>query len=151
MLLVVNGVAQDMSLMTQLVASLGQMGDMQAASEQPIFTAEENLAQAQSQFERSKTAPLVVVEQVLPQNLEEEVPDVTAVQQYVPGYTIIFVFLMAQATAMSIYNEKKVGSFRRLLAAPMSLVTLLLGKTLVGVVFAMAVSMVPLLAGLLWQ
>jgi ABC-2 type transport system permease protein len=38
----------------------------------------------------------------------------------------------------------------RLLAAPMSLIALLLGKSLVGTFFALAVSTVPLLVGLLW-
>ena len=41
------------------------------------------------------------------------------------------------------------GTYDRLLAAPMSLLTLLLGKTLVGTFFATLVSVVPLLVGLL--
>jgi ABC-2 type transport system permease protein len=45
--------------------------------------------------------------------------------------------------------ERRTGTYDRLLAAPMSLVTLLLGKTLVGAFFAIAVSVVPLLVGLL--
>jgi len=45
--------------------------------------------------------------------------------------------------------ERRIGTYDRLLAAPMSLVSLLLGKTLVGAVFAIAVSVVPLLVGLL--
>jgi ABC-2 type transport system permease protein len=57
----------------------------------------------------------------------------------------MFVFLTAQMTARSIYDEKKVGSFRRLLAAPMSKASLLAGKMLpnlftgliqTGVIFA---------------
>ncbi len=53
-----------------------------------------------------------------------------AVQLAVPGFTVMFVFLTAQATARSIYDEKKIGSFRRLLAAPMSKASLLAGKML---------------------
>jgi len=45
--------------------------------------------------------------------------------------------------------ERRMGTYDRLLVAPMSLLTLLLGKTLVGALFACAVSIVPLLAGLL--
>jgi ABC-2 type transport system permease protein len=41
------------------------------------------------------------------------------------------------------------GTYDRLLAAPMSLVTLLLGKTMVGAFFGAAVSLVPLLIGVL--
>jgi ABC-2 type transport system permease protein len=68
-----------------------------------------------------------------------------AAQLAVPGFTIMFVFLTAQTTARSIYDEKKVGSFRRLLAAPMSKASLLVGKMLpnfvtgliqTGVIFA---------------
>ena len=111
-----------MSLQAQLIASLSQMGDMQAraAAEFQVFTAERNVAQAQSQFERSKTAPLVVVEQTRPQPGRGGSRNPNWVQQNVPGYTIIIVFGLAMTTAMSIYNEKKVGSFRRLLAAPIS-------------------------------
>lgn len=51
-----------------------------------------------------------------------------------PGFAVLFVFMTAQTTALSIYNEKKVGSFRRLLAAPISKVTLLGGKMLPNVI-----------------
>jgi ABC-2 type transport system permease protein len=46
----------------------------------------------------------------------------------VPGFTVLFVFLTAQSTARSVYDEKKTGSFRRLLAAPISKASLLIGK-----------------------
>jgi ABC-2 type transport system permease protein len=52
----------------------------------------------------------------------------------VPGFAVLFVFLTAQTTALSIYNEKKVGSFRRLLAAPISKASLLIGKMLPNLV-----------------
>ncbi len=131
--LVIEGVARDMSLESQILASLQQMGDMQANApeEFQVFTAERTIAQARSQFERSRTQPLVAVVQMVPGQPEgerEEMPD--AVQLAVPGFTVLFVFLTAQATARSIYDEKKVGSFRRLLAAPMSKASLLAGKML---------------------
>jgi ABC-2 type transport system permease protein len=59
-------------------------------------------------------------------------------------------FTASSAGPVIIPMERRIGTYDRLLAAPMSLVTLLLGKTLVGAFFAIAVSMVPLLAGLLW-
>ncbi|MCK4315253.1 MAG: ABC transporter permease [Anaerolineae bacterium] len=131
--LVIEGVARDMSLESQILASLQQMGAMQANAPQEfqVFTAERTMAQARSQFERSRTQPLVAVVQTAPGQPEgerEEMPD--AVQLAVPGFTVLFVFLTAQATARSIYDEKKVGSFRRLLAAPMSKASLLAGKML---------------------
>ena len=48
----------------------------------------------------------------------------------VPALTVLFVFLTAQTAAQSIYDEKKVGSFRRLLAAPISKASMLVGKML---------------------
>jgi ABC-2 type transport system permease protein len=48
----------------------------------------------------------------------------------VPGITVLFVFMTAQTAAHSIYDEKKAGTFRRLLAAPMSKSSILGGKAL---------------------
>lgn len=52
------------------------------------------------------------------------------IQLAVSGFTVLFIFLLAQTTARSIYDEKKAGSFRRLMAAPMSKASLLSGKML---------------------
>ena len=148
--LVVEGVANDMALEIQILAALQQMGKMQAGvpESSQAFTVERMQAQARSQFERAQTQPLVAVAQREPgQEVEQEEPlglgDIA-----VPGITVLFVFLTAQATAHSIYDEKKVGSFRRLLAAPMSKVALLGGKMLpnlitgliqTGVIFAFGI------------
>lgn len=58
-------------------------------------------------------------------------------------------FTASSAGPVIIPLERRTGTYDRLLAAPMSLATLLLGKTLVGAFFASVVSMVPLLIGLL--
>ena len=49
-------------------------------------------------------------------------------QQNVPGFTIFGVFFIMQPLALSIYEEKTNGTFRRLQAAPLSHTALLLGK-----------------------
>jgi ABC-2 type transport system permease protein len=54
-------------------------------------------------------------------------------------------FTASSAGPVIIPLERRTGTYDRLLAAPMSLATLLLGKTLVGTFFAAAVSLVPLL------
>jgi len=131
--LVIEGVAQDMSLEFQILASLQQMGEMQAnapSEYQEAFTVEKIVAQAQSQFDQSQDRPLVTIEQKIPgqESEVEELPSTAEVA--VPGFTVLFVFLTAQSTARSIYDEKKVGSFRRLMAAPISKVSLLAGKVL---------------------
>jgi ABC-2 type transport system permease protein len=58
-------------------------------------------------------------------------------QAVLSGITVLFVFLSAQTVARSIYEEKKVGSFRRLMAAPMSKAALLTGKILPNFITAL--------------
>jgi ABC-2 type transport system permease protein len=129
---VVSGVARSMSLQVQLIASFEQAGAMLSAApaEYQVFSSERIVAQAKGQFEHSKTSPMVAVEQAQPEHLSAQVAEPNAVQQNVPGYTIIFVFLTAQATASSIFREKREGSFRRLLAAPVHKAAMLAGKML---------------------
>lgn len=154
----VEGVARDLSLQHQIIASLEQMGEMQqsGAQTEPVFTVERSLAQAQSQFKNAEERPLVAVAQDTPRSLTEGREDASfgQVQISVPGITVLFVFLTAQATARSIYEEKRTGSFRRLLVAPMSRATLLIGKMLptllislaqIAVIFATAIFIFPLL------
>jgi len=58
-------------------------------------------------------------------------------------------FTASSAGPVIIPLERRMGTYDRLLAAPMSLVTLLLGKTMVGAFFGTAVSLIPLLIGVL--
>jgi ABC-2 type transport system permease protein len=146
--LVVQGVVRDMSLETQILASLRQMADMQADGPEVVqeaFAYERLSAQARSQFEHSRTEPLIRLVQKVPgQDVEREKdPDMS--QAAVPGFAVLFMFLTAQATARSIYDEKKVGSFRRLLAAPMAKTSLLVGKILPNFLIAL-VQMAVILA-----
>lgn len=59
-------------------------------------------------------------------------------------------FTASSAGPVIIPMERRLGTYDRLLAAPMSLATLLLGKTLVGAFFAVVASAAPLLVGWLW-
>lgn len=131
--LVIDGAAGDMALERQLVASLEQMGQMQADNpqSQQAFSTEQVVAQARSQFEHSRTQPLVTLVERMPGQTAADREQMEDVERFaVPGLAVLFVFLNAQTVARSIYDEKKVGSFRRLLAAPLSKTTLLLGKML---------------------
>jgi len=130
--LVVDGVAADLSLETQLVGGLSQMGAMMgdAPEDVQVFTAEQIKVQAESQFERSKTAPLVGLATKWPDQITQGRQDFNPSTFSVAGFAIMFAFLTAQATASSIFDEKKEGTFRRLLAAPMGKWELLLGKML---------------------
>ncbi len=130
--LVLESVAADMTLESQIIASLKQMGDMQSNNPETYqaFNTERILAQAHTQFARAQVEPLINIIQSIPQQETEKeaAPDLS--QSAVPGFTVLFVFLTAQTTARSIYEEKKIGSFRRLAAAPLSKAELLIGKIL---------------------
>jgi len=156
---VINGATRDLSFQTQLLAALQQMADMQAASPEAVqaLRAERLIAQAQSQMKQAKTVPLVAVEQVAPESMRaaaNQPAQFAGLQYYVAGFTVLFVFLAAQTTAQMIHAEKKQGSFRRLLAAPISRPALLLGKiipslvttlTQIAVMFGVSVFLLPLL------
>jgi ABC-2 type transport system permease protein len=58
-------------------------------------------------------------------------------------------FTASTAGPVIIPLERRMGTYDRLLAAPMALVTLLVGKVLVGAFFGTLTSIVPLLLGLL--
>jgi ABC-2 type transport system permease protein len=59
-------------------------------------------------------------------------------------------FTASSAGPVIIPLERRMGTYDRLLAAPMSLATLLIGQTLVGAFFAFVASVAPLLVGVLW-
>jgi ABC-2 type transport system permease protein len=149
---VVAGVAADLSLETQLIAAFRQMADMEAAAppEQQSFTTEIIIEQAQSQFARSRTEPLLAVKESWPEHLlEEDEEDINPLSVNVPGFAVLFIFLTASTTAQTIYAEKKVGSFRRLLAAPISKTTILVGKMTPNFVTGLAQIVVLFGAGVL--
>jgi ABC-2 type transport system permease protein len=130
--LVIESVAAGMTLESQIVASLQQMGEMQASApvEYQVFNTERVLAQAHTQFETSQSRPLIQVIQSIPQQNADTATAADLSQSAVPGFTILFVFMTAQNTARSIYDEKKTGTFRRLVAAPLNKTELIIGKIL---------------------
>jgi ABC-2 type transport system permease protein len=147
---VVVGVVTDLSLQTQLLSSFRQMADMQAASAEQAFPLEFAIEQAQSQYVRFRSKPLVAVEESWPQHLQDEgQEDVNPLAMTVPGFAVLFIFLTAQTTARSIYDEKKIGSFRRLLAAPVNKATILVGKMAPNLVTGLAQIIVLFGAGVL--
>jgi ABC-2 type transport system permease protein len=112
---------------------------MQANNPEAVqaFSTERLVKQAQDQFENARTRPLIAVEQTVPvrQDENEAMPDLD--QAVLSGITVLFVFLSAHTTAASIHAEKKVGSFRRLMAAPLSRIALLTGKILPNFITAL--------------
>jgi len=128
--LAVEGVARDMSLEHQIIATLQQMAQMQAANPNAADVASPDLAVpiAREQFVQSRDRPLIAIEDKAPGDDEEKDNIELSTQIAIPGFSVLFVFLTAQVTARSIYDEKKTGTFRRLLAAPLGNIQVLLGK-----------------------
>jgi ABC-2 type transport system permease protein len=110
------------------------MGD--APPEVQVFTAQRIEAQAAGQFERAKTTPLVALSAKWPDQITQGRQDFNPSSFGVAGFAIMFAFLAAQVTAASIFDEKKEGTFRRLLAAPLGKWELLVGKMLPNFVIA---------------
>ena len=148
---VVEGVARGMSLEIQLLEAMEQMREMQSGVRESTdaFTTDRMQKQARSQFERAQTEPLVAVKQKVPQAEGQKEEPLNASAFAVTGMTVLFVFLMAQKTAESIYEEKKAGTFRRLLAAPMSKAALLTGKMLPNLITGVVQSAVIFAFGIL--
>ena len=136
--LVIDGVTQDMALESQIVASLEQMGEMQANApeEFQVFTTQRNITQAQNQFENSQNQSLVSVDQKIPGQTEKRKEDLRE-HSAVPGIAVMFVFLTAQSAAHMVFDEKKVGAFRRLLAAPVSKADILIGKMIPNIIIGL--------------
>jgi ABC-2 type transport system permease protein len=147
----VEGVARDMSLEIQLLEAMEQMREMQSGVRESVdaFTVERMQRQARSQFERAQAQPLVAVQQRVPQQASQQQGKFDASAFAVTGMLVMFVFLTAQKTAESIYEEKKAGTFRRLLAAPISKASLLAGKMLPNLIMGIVQSAVILAFGIL--
>lgn len=154
--LIVDGVASDLALQTQFIAGLSQMAAMMgdAPRELQILSADRIRVQAESQFERAKQAPLVAVAAKWPDKLTQGRENFDPSSFSVAGFAVMFAFLMAQATGTSIFEEKRDGTFRRLLSSPLSRWSLLLGKLLpnlsiallqIAVIFGVSLVLLPLL------
>ena len=78
---------------------------------------------------QSDAGSVVTLDKAAPASMHVETqPD--TFQQNVPGYTVLGVFFIVGAMSTSILTEKREGTFRRLLASPLSKPALLLGKIL---------------------
>lgn len=153
--MLVDAAANDMMLEISILDSLKQFAKMQssAPAEFQIYDIDTLTAQAKSQFESSRARPLVNVIEEYPREESITEGDFSMAQFSVPGFAVLFAFLVAQATARSIYDEKKTGSFRRLLAAPLGKFQLLSGKLLpnllvvliqITIIFGASVLVLPL-------
>jgi ABC-2 type transport system permease protein len=71
--------------------------------------------------------PVVTVERTVPPGMRvQKLPD--TFQQNVPGFTIYGIFWIVSLLGLSVLREKREGTFRRLLVAPMGRMVMLAGK-----------------------
>ena len=98
--------------------------------------------------------PLVAINERPPDVAEEKSTEIDLSYTFVPGICVLFVFLSSTAVARSLFDERKSGTLRRLMSAPLSRATLLAGKmvpifllTLIQiiVIFATGAILLPLL------
>ena len=69
----------------------------------------------------------------------------------IPGLiTITILFSSSSIGPMVIPTERRVKTFERLVSAPISFYSIILGKTLGGFLFSLAIGVIPLFIGLLW-
>jgi linearmycin/streptolysin S transport system permease protein len=155
LLQIVNGIAKDTSLELQLLDGIRRMGEMQAGNPEAeqAFQTDKVLAQVKSQFNQSRITPLISVDQQEPDTEEGTKFSLDLGSTAVPGMAVLFVFLSASSVARSIYEERKIGSMRRLLSAPLTRTELMLGKLLpiwlvtmvqIVVIFAVGALVLPL-------
>jgi ABC-2 type transport system permease protein len=129
---------------------LEQMAEMQAANPETneTFSQERIHMQVEKQQTQAKTRPLIAVIETTPTAEEEEDVEIPSLGQVtVVGMTVLFVFLSAQNTALSIFTEKRIGSFRRLMAAPLGNFNLLVGKLLPNFILCIVQVVIILFTG----
>jgi len=146
--------AREYLTMGYLNDGLEQMAAMQAANPQAAstFSKERIQQQIEAQQAQAEQRPLITVATTTPAvkgegqaAAEENLP--TYGQFLVVGMAVLFVFLAAQNTARSIYEEKREGTFRRLMAAPIGKASLLGGKLLLNFLLVLVQVAVILVTG----
>ncbi len=104
-----------------------QLAPQTPAAQQAAFEAQAQAAMSGGLL--GEDEPAITVERVAPAGMGvEQYPD--TFQQNVPGYTIYGIFWIVSLLAGSVLQEKRDGTFRRLLAAPMGRGVMLAGKLL---------------------
>lgn len=131
----IRGVVERRALLARLPGLIGRRLSRAAEEGQPEFGAamgelkprlERMLSDAVADLPEPATSPIQLV--ALRDVAGARRP--TSTEQNVPGYTIFGVFFIVLTLASSFIAEKEVGTFRRLLAAPLSKAALIAGKLL---------------------
>ncbi len=121
------GLSQQAAFKKLLPQGIGLMLDNINQNGGSVPTAMRSALEDDGGFTTGNSKQLVVIKETQPANMKiEQYPN--TVQQNVPGWALFGVFFISGILAQSILEEKRTGAFRRLVAAPMSRSTVLLGK-----------------------
>jgi len=145
--LAVESALQELLLEQQVAAALRGLSETEglAPAVAQVLADERTVQRAREQLAAARERPLITVEERAPSTAQAADADsFDMAQTAVPGFLVLFVFLAAQAMAVSIYDEKRVGSYRRLMAAPISRAQLLLGKGIPNMIIVLVQTVVIL-------
>jgi len=145
--LAVESALQELLLEQQVATALRGLSETEglAPAVAQVLADERTVQRAREQLAAARERPLITVEERAPSTAQAADADsFDMAQTAVPGFLVLFVFLAAQAMAVSIYDEKRVGSYRRLMAAPISRVQLLLGKGIPNMIIVLVQTVVIL-------
>jgi ABC-2 type transport system permease protein len=131
---VIQGAAISISLEKQVMQSQQDMNDLTSIASKEVKDA---VAGATEKTSTKDLKSAIAFEQIAPSNYIERKPP-NPLQQSIPGYTVMFVFLVAGFMASWSTEEKRNGILRRLRSLPVSTASLLAGKLLYGLVVSLA-------------
>ncbi|MFN8598087.1 MAG: ABC transporter permease [Anaerolineae bacterium] len=131
---VIKGAAISISLEKQVMQGQQDMADLSSLASDEFKDAVDRAARKTTPAADLKSA--IAFEPISPTNYLERKPP-NALQQTVPGYTVMFVFLVAGFMAGWSIEERQNGILRRLRSSPVSTASLLGGKLLYGLVVSL--------------
>lgn len=141
---IAKGATIAISLEKQVMQGRQDVSDLSSIGSESVRQAAERAAN------KPVTAkdPAIQYEKVFPTNFIERLPP-GMLQQAVPGYTVMFVFLVTGFMASWGVEEKRNGILRRLRSTPIHPIGLLSGKLLYGLVVSLVQIMVLFAVGAL--
>lgn len=131
---VIRGVGVRLTLEQIIEKGWGQMSDLSSFTPPDV---KKSIDEQSSQPADSNQKPAFSLKTIRPQNYTRlDTPD--TYQQTVPGYTVMFVFFIISYLSAVIRDEKRNGTYRRLLTMPVKRAWLLGGKLLGALVIGLA-------------
>ncbi len=130
---VLKGAAVKLSVTHSVNAGFDQLKSLSAVAPQETQSELENGLNAQPTKDQQ---PAIRLETVQPANYTlKKLPD--TFQQTIPGYTVMYVFFLVDYLSGAVRDEKRNGTFKRLLSMPVRPASLLGGKLLAAFVIGM--------------